>query len=54
MVVLSMTKIDFNMAEVCQNGFDGYLYKSHVSINERMKEIGVEIYYEKVKELFRY
>lgn len=37
-----------------QTGFDEHLYKRHVNINERMKEIGVEQYYEEVKNLSRY
>lgn len=37
-----------------QTGFDEHLYKRHVAINERMKEIGVEQYYKEVKELSRY
>lgn len=37
-----------------KTGFDEHLYKRHVHINERMKEIGVEMYYEEVKSLSRY
>lgn len=37
-----------------QTGFDEHLYNRHVRINERMKEIGVEPYYEEVKNLSRY
>ena len=37
-----------------QTGFDEHLYKRYVGINERMKEIGVEAYYEEVKDLPRY
>lgn len=37
-----------------QTGFDGHLYQRHVTINERMREIGVERYYEEVKDLSRY
>ncbi len=35
-------------------GFDEHLYRRYVSINERMKEIGVEAYYEEVKNQPRY
>lgn len=37
-----------------KTGFDNHLYKRHVNINERMKEIGVEMYYEGVKNFSRY
>jgi len=35
-------------------GFDEHLYKRYAGINERMKEIGVEAYYEEVKDRPRY
>lgn len=35
-------------------GFDEHLYKRYVGISERIKEIGIEKYYEKVKSLSRY
>jgi len=35
-------------------GFDTDLYKRHVAINNRMKEIGVEKYYDEIKNLSRY
>ena len=35
-------------------GFDQHLYKRSVDINMRMKEIGVEKYYEEIKEKPRY
>jgi hypothetical protein len=39
----------------CGNtGFDEHLYKRHVEINNRMREIGVEAYYEEVKDRPRY
>ncbi len=39
----------------CDNtGFDEHLYTRYVGINERMKEIGVEAYYEEVKNQSRY
>jgi hypothetical protein len=39
----------------CQKtGFDENLYKRHVDINIRMKEIGVEEYYDAVKNVPRY
>lgn len=34
--------------------FDEHLYKRHVAINIRMKEIGIENYYEEIKDLPRY
>jgi hypothetical protein len=37
-----------------QTGFDEHLYRRHVEINRRMKEIGVERYYEEVRSLPRY
>lgn len=37
-----------------KTGFDEHLYKRHININERMKEIGVEQYYDEVKRLSRY
>lgn len=37
-----------------KTGFDEHLYKRHVNINSRMKEIGVEMYYDEVKDLSRY
>lgn len=37
-----------------KTGFDEHLYKRHVNINNRMKKIGVEMYYEEVKDLSRY
>lgn len=51
-------RVDFcfqcNEFPCAHTGFDEHLYKRHVNINERMKEIGVEMYYEEVKELSRY
>jgi hypothetical protein len=39
----------------CKNtGFDEHLYKRSVEINLRMREIGVEAYYEETKDLPRY
>ncbi len=39
----------------CDNtGFDEHLYKRSVSINQRMKEIGVEAYYYEIKDKTRY
>jgi ribonucleotide reductase beta subunit family protein with ferritin-like domain len=39
----------------CENtGFDEHLYKRFVAINRRMQEVGVEKYYEEVKDLPRY
>ena len=39
----------------CENtGFDEHLYKRFVAINRRMQEIGIEKYYEEVKDLPRY
>lgn len=39
----------------CRNtGFDEHLYVRHVAINERMREIGPEAYYEEVRDLPRY
>lgn len=35
-------------------GFDKHLYQRHIKINRRMKEIGIENYYEEVKNLSRY
>ena len=35
-------------------GFDQHLYKRFVEINMRMKEIGVEKYYEEIKDKSRY
>lgn len=37
-----------------KTGFDEHLYKRHVSTNSRIKEIGLEVYYEEVKDLSRY
>lgn len=37
-----------------QTGFDEHLYSRHVNINERMKEIGVERYYDEIKNMTRY
>jgi hypothetical protein len=38
----------------CNNtGFDEHLHKRSVDINNRMKEIGVEKYYEEVKDMKR-
>lgn len=37
-----------------QTGFDEHLYKRHVKINKRMKEVGVKKYYKDVKNLSRY
>ena len=37
-----------------KTGFDEHLYERHVGINERMKIIGVDQYYEEVKDLSRY
>ena len=39
----------------CENtGFDDHLYKRFVIINRRMQEIGVEKYYEEVRNITRY
>ncbi len=39
----------------CHNtGFDEHLYKRSFAINQRMKEIGVEAYYEEIKDKTRY
>ena len=39
----------------CENtGFDEHLYKRFVAINRRKQEVGVEKYYEEVKDLPRY
>ncbi len=39
----------------CENtGFDEHLYKRFVAINNRMREIGIEKYYEEVRDLSRY
>ena len=35
-------------------GFDEHLYKRHVDINKRIKEIGVKAYYREIKNLSRY
>lgn len=35
-------------------GFDEHLYQRHIEINKRIKEIGVEAYYQEVKNLSRY
>lgn len=37
-----------------KTGFDEHLYRRHVHINERMKAIGVESYYEEIKDQSRY
>ncbi len=37
-----------------KTGFDDHLYKRSVSINNRMKEIGVEDYYIEIKDKSRY
>ena len=37
-----------------KTGFDEHLYRRHVEINRKMKEIGVERYYEEVRHLPRY
>lgn len=37
-----------------RTGFDEHLYRRHVAINRRMEEIGVERYYEEVKDQPRY
>lgn len=37
-----------------QTGFDEHLQKRHVAINQRMEKIGVEAYYEEVKDQSRY
>lgn len=37
-----------------KTGFDEHLYRRHVEINRKMKEMGVEKYYEEVKNLPRY
>jgi len=51
-------KVDFCFQCVdfpCDNtGFDGHLFTRYVGINERMREIGVEAYYEEVKNQSRY
>jgi len=39
----------------CNNtGFDPHLHKRSVAINQRMKEVGVEKYYEEIKDKSRY
>lgn len=35
-------------------GFDEHLYKRFVTINKRMREIGIEKYYEEIKDVPRY
>jgi len=37
-----------------KTGFDAHLHRRHVAINRRMKEIGVEAFYDEVKNLPRY
>jgi len=37
-----------------ETGLDADLYRRHVAINERMREIGVHEYYEEVKDRTRY
>lgn len=37
-----------------KTGFDEHLYNRHISINNRMKELGIESYYEEIKDLPRY
>lgn len=37
-----------------RTGFDEHLYKRYININNRMKEIGVQLYYEEIKDLSRY
>lgn len=37
-----------------KTGFDEHLYKRHVSINKRIAEIGIEQYYEEIKNQSRY
>lgn len=37
-----------------KTGFDEHLYKRHIEINQRMKKIGVENYYEEIKDQSRY
>ena len=37
-----------------KTGFDEHLYNRHININNRMKEVGVEMYYEEIKDLPRY
>lgn len=37
-----------------RTGFDEHLYRRHVEINRKMKEMGVERYYAEVKDLPRY
>lgn len=37
-----------------ETGFDEHLYKRYININTRMKEIGVEQYYEEIKSVSRY
>lgn len=35
-------------------GFDEHLHKRHIAINERMKEIGAQAYYDEIKDKSRY
>ncbi|SFM18007.1 Protein of unknown function [Desulfomicrobium norvegicum] len=37
-----------------RTGFDEHLYRRHVAINRRMMEVGVERYYEEIRDLPRY
>ena len=37
-----------------RTGFNEHLYKRHVAINLRMKDIGITAYYDEVKGLPRY
>ena len=36
------------------SGLDEHLYKRSVGINQKMKEIGVEAYYDEIKDMLRY
>lgn len=55
---IEMKKVDFCFQ--CEDfpcdhtGFDEHLYKRYVDINERMKAVGVELYYEEIKDCPRY
>lgn len=55
---IEVKKVDFcfQCSEFpCEHtGFDTHLYNRHVKINQRMEEIGIEKYYEEVKNLSRY
>lgn len=34
--------------------YEYIMYKRYININNRMKEIGVQLYYEEIKDLSRY